>query len=250
MDRDIRDLNKTFASSSTPEILQWICREWRTELAMISSFQLTGLVLIHMLKTLRSLPDLYFIDTGFHFPETLDFVAKIESLWKLKVVRVRAEKDPQASSKNGAPPLYESDPDSCCRIHKVEPFRRVKIESGRTRWISALRRDQSPTRSNHRLFMRDDDGHIRVHPMIHWTREQIWEYVIRHRLPYHPHYDRGYTSIGCFPPVCTRRNGSTEDERAGRWSGRNKKECGLHLLVRNDQSVTEDTMGMEVKDAG
>lgn len=250
MDRDIRELNQTFVSSPTPEILQWICREWPSEPAMISSFQMTGLVLIHMLKTLHGLPDLYFIDTGFHFPETLDFVSKIESLWKLKVHRAWAEKDPRTSPENGAPPLYESDPDLCCRIHKVEPFRKIKIESGRKVWISALRRDQSPTRSNHRLFMRDDDGHIRIHPMIHWTREQVWEYVIRHRLPYHPHYDRGYTSIGCFPPGCTRRNASTEDERAGRWFGKTKKECGLHLLGRNDQAVPQDAAAVEVKDAG
>ena len=246
---EIQNLNRRYQAMPAERRIESFLSEFEPgDILLSSSFGTTSALLLHLFSVQDVRLPVYFIDTGFHFRETYNYREQLVSLLGLEIRDVvpDAEGHRRAESEH----LWWFNPDLCCRIHKVEPFRRVKVESGRTLWISALRRDQSPTRSNHRLFMRDEDGHIRVHPMIHWTRDQVWDYIIRHRLPYHPHYDRGYTSIGCFPPVCTRRNVSIKDERAGRWFGRNKKECGLHLFGRNDQTVPEDVAAMEVKDAG
>ena len=104
----------------------------------------------------------------------------------------------------------------------------LKKEIGLRNWISALRKDQSETRKDLAPVMTDGDGNLRIHPLAGWTRERVWDYIRDRRLPYHPLYDQGYSSIGCFPPCCTSKNGLEEDERAGRWPGREKTECGLH----------------------
>ena len=134
--------------------------------------------------------------------------------------------------------MYTKEVDLCFRINKIEPLKKLKKELGVSVWLSAVRRDQNKNRSRFSTFMLDKSGYIRVHPLIYWDREKIWQYIYSHKLPYHPLYDKGYTSIGCFPPVCTMENMSNGDERRGRWINTDKRECGLHLdLVKEEEEA-------------
>jgi phosphoadenosine phosphosulfate reductase len=127
--------------------------------------------------------------------------------------------------------LYKSNPDECCAIRKVEPTRRAI--SGLDAWIAGLRRDQSNPRSNIGILERYDheDGtpYVKVNPFCNWTRNQTWAYVVKNDVPYNELLDRGYKSIGCWP--CTRPVGTDADERAGRWEGQAKTECGIHTFA-------------------
>ncbi len=127
--------------------------------------------------------------------------------------------------------LYRKDPDLCCYINKVEPMQRAM--EGLRAWISGIHRDQSPARANTRILELTSQGVVRVHPMAAWTRRDVWQYIHDHNLPEHPLLAQGYLSIGCAP--CTRPIHEGEDERAGRWDGQEKTECGLHTLLREEQ---------------
>jgi phosphoadenosine phosphosulfate reductase len=126
------------------------------------------------------------------------------------------------------PDLWKRDPDLCCYLNKVLPMqtalRRCKA------WITGIRRDQSARRANARVVTCRDDGLVKINPLLTWTQQDVWRYIEFHDLPPHPLYGRGYRSIGCAP--CTRPVRSEESERAGRWSGTPKQECGLHTVFR------------------
>jgi phosphoadenosine phosphosulfate reductase len=170
----------------------------------------------------RSVP-VIFLDTGFHFPETLAFKTQFAERYQLNLIEMHPLNDPG--------PLYATDPDRCCNIRKVEPMRRAL--QGYDAWMTALRRDQSETRSALEVaeWHDSDDGRkLKVYPLLTWTQQDVWRYLYEHDVPYHPLLDQGYTSIGCWP--CTRRTAAGEDERAGRWSGTGKTECGLHTFTK------------------
>ncbi|MGQ0639933.1 MAG: phosphoadenylyl-sulfate reductase [Gemmatimonadaceae bacterium] len=206
------------------DVLAWALATFRGRIALSASFGGGGIVLAHMLSQAdRSVPIL-FLDTGFHFPETIDFSSRFAERYSLNVITLTPATAPQ--------PLYSSDPDRCCTLHKVAPMHRALKALEVVAWVSALRRDQSVTRSEIRVLEQDDlDGRelIRIHPLAAWSSSDVREYIRRHELPYHPLLDHGYTSIGCQP--CTRPTQLGEHERAGRWSGRAKTECGLHSFT-------------------
>jgi phosphoadenosine phosphosulfate reductase len=169
----------------------------------------------------KSVP-IYFLDTGFHFPQTLEFKERFTAQYGLNVIDLKPATDPG--------PLYETDPDRCCWIRKVEPMQRTL--PGFDAWVSALRADQAKTRSGIDVLEHHEaDGHVvvKVYPLAAWTRETVWHYIKENGIPYHPLHDAGFTSIGCWP--CTRATRPGEDERAGRWSGMGKTECGLHTFT-------------------
>jgi phosphoadenosine phosphosulfate reductase len=128
--------------------------------------------------------------------------------------------------------------DTCCQINKVEPLNRLKKKLNASAWISALRRDQNSSRADLNMFMMDKAGYIRIHPLIHWDNKKLWQYIYSQNLPFHPLYDQGYASIGCYPPSCTTRSISGGGERSGRWANTEKIECGLHLdLVEEEENA-------------
>jgi phosphoadenosine phosphosulfate reductase len=164
-----------------------------------------------------------FLDTGFHFPETYAFKDQFVKQYNLNLVEYHPATDPG--------PLYATDPDRCCAIRKVEPMQRAL--AGVDAWITALRRDQSETRSDVDLLeYHEVDGRplVKVLPLAHWGRTEVWQYILGHGIPYHPLLDQGYSSIGCWP--CTQRTLAGGDERSGRWSGTGKTECGLHTFTQ------------------
>jgi phosphoadenosine phosphosulfate reductase len=215
------------ADARPEEILAWALARFPGSIALTLSFGGPGVVLAHMLAAIDPSVPVVFIDTGFLFPETLAFKDAVAERYGLRVVTLRPDSDPG--------PLYQTDPDGCCAIRKVEPMRRAL--PAYDAWVSAIRRDQSATRRQAAVIERHlTDGHavVKVHPLATWTREDVRRYSADHGVPSHPLFDRGYTSIGCWP--CTRPTGPGEDERAGRWSGTGKTECGLHTFTtRSDE---------------
>lgn len=209
-------------------ILEW-ASSTIDRLAVATSFQSSGLVILHMIQTLRPDIPVLFLDTGFHFDETLAFKDSMTKMWDLNVVDLRGEHgSARRQAEIHGEALYQRDPDKCCFINKVEPLQRALQDYDG--WISGLRRDQSPMRSETPIveaqLLPSGDEVMKIHPLAHWTREDVATYVTEHSIPTHPLLENGFRSIGCQP--CTRAISDNEDERAGRWDGQAKTECGIH----------------------
>lgn len=211
-------------------ILRW-AKGTIDNLAIATSFQASGLVLLNMLHEVGIDLPLLFLNTGFHFPETLAFRDRCVERWGLSLVDLHGEHGtPERQAEIHGPELYKRDPNQCCAINKVEPLQKALEEFDG--WISGLRRDQSPMREDTPVveaqLLPSGNEVLKIHPLAHWTRPQVDEYLAEHQIPTHPLFERGFSSIGCWP--CTRAIKPGEDERAGRWEGSSKTECGIHLF--------------------
>jgi phosphoadenosine phosphosulfate reductase len=177
-------LNRKLSQMPAERILQWAGETFGEQLAVSSSFQTQSLPLLHLVT--RTLPDVpvLFLDTGFHFPETLAFRDRLVADWRLNLVVLRAERP--ASGVEGVP---HDNPDVCCQIHKVEPMRRA-MQAYRG-WISGIRRDQSEIRAAAQVLESTAPERFRIHPMLNWQQSDIDAYVARHGLPQHPLTERG-----------------------------------------------------------
>lgn len=204
--------------------VSWALETFPRRVALTVSFGGGGLVLAHIISRLDPSVPVLFLDTGFHFPETLAFKDAFVRRYGLKLIELTPLTDPG--------PLYETDPDRCCWIRKVEPLERALTRWGIEAWISAVRQDQGAPRASveivehHQIAGRPI---VKVFPLAYWTRDDVAGYLAAHDVPHHPLLDRGYPSIGCWP--CTRPTAPGESERAGRWSGTGKTECGLHTFT-------------------
>ncbi|NNF04338.1 MAG: phosphoadenylyl-sulfate reductase [Rhodothermales bacterium] len=216
-------LRRTCADASAPRLLEEAAGAFGEGIVASSSFQSQSVPLLHMIgRVCPSLP-VYFLDTGFHFPETLRFRDELAERFGLNVVTVRPSMDrPELFERVGSPP-WKTDPDRCCRINKIDPME--SILTGNSAWISGVRADQTAHRNNMERITAGDDGLVRIHPLLNWSARDVWRYVHDHDLPVHPLLGQGYLSIGCAP--CTRPP-SGPGERTGRWSSTTKTECGLH----------------------
>lgn len=218
----VREHAQAFRGAHPETIVSWAVDTFPGTAALTVSFGGGGVVLAHLISRIDRTVPVIFLDTGFHFPETLAFKERFVEQYGLNLVELRPLTDPG--------PLYQTDPDRCCWIRKVEPLERVLPRFDA--WISAVRQDQSATRSAvEPLEYHELDGRpiVKVFPLARWSRADVWRYIREHGVPYHPLLDRGYTSIGCWP--CTRATAPGEGERAGRWSGTGKTECGLHTFT-------------------
>ena len=194
---------------------------------LTSSFQAEDVTVLHMALQIRPGIPVLFLETGYHFPETLAYRDRIATEWNLNLVNIEPEQSvPEQESQFGI--LYQSAPDRCCGLRKVEPLFRA-LDSYTT-WVTGLRREQSKSRANlqpHEFF-KLPSGRIlaKLSPLAEWTTRDVWHYAEQHSIPLLPLYEKGYTSIGCAP--CTSLPFDSNDPRSGRWSGR-KLECGIHL---------------------
>jgi phosphoadenosine phosphosulfate reductase len=209
-------------------ILRW-ATSTIDRLAVATSFQSSGLVILHMIREFRPEVPVLFLDTGFHFDETLRFKNEVTERWNLNVVELRGEHgSAERQAEIYGPELFKREPDKCCFINKVEPLQRALDDYDG--WISGLRRDQSPLRAETPIveaqMLRSGEEVMKIHPLAHWSREDVTAYLAEHSIPTHPLLEQGFRSIGCRP--CTRAISDTEDERAGRWDGLTKTECGIH----------------------
>lgn len=221
---EIRRLAEEFENKSPQEILEWALNEYGDDIAMSSSFQTQSMPLLHMATRIK--PDLrvFFLDTGYHFWETLIFCVRVASDWNLNVVDLNRDSRWDVFVRQRLRNLPLDDPNLCCFIHKVQPMQ--KAVSGLRAWITGIRRDQTPERAGAKILELQDDGLLKVNPLLNWTKADVTHYIEEHHLPKHPLLDKGYRSIGCAP--CTIAIGDSDSERAGRWAGRGKTECGLH----------------------
>lgn len=213
------------------EVLSRAVARFRPRLAIGTSFGKDGLVLLdHLQRMGASLPVL-FLETGYHFPETLAFRDALVARWGLQVVNIRAPQTVEEQDREFGERLYARDPDLCCARRKVEPLRKELL--GYEAWITGVRRDQHAGRASVPLVEWQEldpgvRGVFKINPLASWSRERVEEYLVQRELPRHALWDQGYASIGCAP--CTRKLRPGEGERAGRWSGTGKIECGIHLM--------------------
>lgn len=201
----------------------------KLKLFVTSSFQTQSLPLLHMVSKIEADIEVFFIDTGYLFPQTYEFAREISTTLALRVKRVRSTISMKQQSGVNGHMLFSEDPDLCCRINKVQPLQEAYADYDV--WINGIRMDQSDTRSNRKRYETNIDGLIRLHPMLEWTSKHVYYYSQKHNLPKHPLDHKGYTSIGCLP--CTSSHCSVQpgNSRAGRWEGRKKTECGLHTQI-------------------
>ncbi|MBN1877594.1 MAG: phosphoadenylyl-sulfate reductase [Anaerolineae bacterium] len=231
---DIAQLNARFDPLTVPgkseEILTWAWEMFGDGadiplIATSSSFQTQSIPLLHLISQVCPQMPVIFIDTGFHFPETLTYRDELQARLKLNIVVIHPAITQGELLQRYGEALYRRDPDLCCYLNKVEPMQRALV--GRRAWISGVRRDQTENRRTMDVLMQQPSGLLKIHPMLNWTQHDIETYRQQHDLPAHPLYEKGYLSIGCLP--CTRPVFLSLDPRAGRWAESEKRECGLHL---------------------
>lgn len=235
---DLAAQNAVFETQSPQEILRWGWSTFGPDIALLSSFGTESSVLLHMISEVAPETKVLFLETGYHFPETLQYQKDLVKSLKLNLVELKAEMGREAFVKTYGDKLYETNPDRCCEINKVQPLQRALKDY--KAWISGIRRGQGPTRKNiHILEEYDNGGHLlyKLNPLANWTSKDAWQYMKEHHLPVHPLFEKGYTSIGCWP--CTRPVLPGEDDRAGRWAGRVKTECGIHTFMKPKENNEE-----------
>ena len=195
-------------------------------IALVSSFGAESVALLHLVSVVdRTLP-VIFMDTEMLFPETLAYQAEVaETLGLTDIRRITAPR-PALAVRDPAGTLHQTDPDACCAPRKTEPLEAAL--AGFDAWITGRKRFQGGTRASLDFFETDASGRIKVNPLAHWEKGDVRDYMIENRLPRHPLVARGYPSIGCTP--CTTPVAEGEDERAGRWRGTGKSECGIHFV--------------------
>ena len=213
-------------TASPYEILSWASNLFGDRLAIVTSFQPTGIATLHMMQSIAPRTPVLTLDTGLLFPETQDLMEALEARFDLDLRRVKPRQTTARQARDYGDRLWERNPDRCCHIRKTIPLRDALV--GFDAWITGLRRDQSPNRAATPVISRDArNASIKIAPFANWTEEAVWQYIRQHDLPYNPLHDIGYPSIGCW--TCTRAADEDDDLRSGRWSNQGKTECGIHL---------------------
>jgi phosphoadenosine phosphosulfate reductase len=196
------------------------------EIALATGFGTSGVVLMHMVAQLRPQTTVFYLQTDLLFPETMALRDRLSERLGIQFTEVHSGLSLEAQVEQHGPDLWAHNPDLCCHLRKVVPLRRYLID--KKAWITGLRRDQSAARANTPLVAWDAaNGLVKLNPLAGWTGKDIWRYLYINDLPYNELHDQGYPSVGCQP--CTRPVARGEDERAGRWAGWEKTECGIHL---------------------
>ncbi len=221
------DLNARYRHHAASAVLRHALSDPQVgRIALVSSFGAESVVLLHMLAVIDRTAPVLFIDTRMLFPETLDYqrqVADRLGLTDLRIIQARPE---DLARQDPGGDLHGSNPDACCTLRKTQPLERAL--DGFDAWITGRKRFQAGTRAALEFFEADIDGRLKVNPLAHWDKADVQDYMINNRLPRHPLVARGYPSIGCAP--CTSPVKPGEDERAGRWRGAAKEECGIHFV--------------------
>lgn len=230
---EVHDLATRFEAESTHDRLRWAWERFGASAAIGTSFQGAGLVTIHHALQAGCHVPVFTIDTQFLFPETIELKSRLEDYFGIEIEALRPAQSPEEQAAEHGPELWKRSPDLCCILRKVEPLQAKLTELNV--WITGLRRDQSDTRKKtgllelYKFDVLRDRYILKLNPVADWSREAIWAYIREHKIPYNPLLDRGFRSIGCMQ--CTRAVGEGESERAGRWTGFDKSECGLHTFL-------------------
>lgn len=214
-----------FDQAEAEELLAWATETYGAKIVLASSFGAEDVVLIDMLQKIAPKTPVFYLDTNKHFRETYETLDRLEEHYGTSFIKVSPLLTLEEQSAQHGDELWKSNPTTCCNIRKVEPL--TRILTNYEAWITGIRRDQAPTRANSKKVEWDEKfGLIKCNPLAAWTNEDVWAYIRKYEVIYNPLHDQHYPSIGCS--VCTRRVLPGEDPRAGRWSGFEKTECGLH----------------------
>jgi phosphoadenosine phosphosulfate reductase len=226
-------VSKQLRGESPQAILRWAVEQFHPRLTMATAFGAEGCCLIHMLAEIEPGVRIFNLETGYQFPETLELRERIKHRYGIEVELVRPELTVAEYEEEHGGPLYRIRPDQCCFDRKIVPLRRAVV--GYDAWVSAIRADQTAHRAAAGVVQWDPKfSLVKVNPLLGWTKREVWAFIMEHDVPYNPLHDRGYPSIGCWP--CTQAVADGADERAGRWAGSAKKECGLHVLEHQEGS--------------
>ncbi|MEM6427391.1 MAG: phosphoadenosine phosphosulfate reductase [Cyanobacteria bacterium P01_D01_bin.128] len=225
---DLARLNRRFETAEPLDILTWCVENIPEGLAQTSAFSILAVTDMLYRELSHSVP-VIFLDTLHHFPETLETVERARRVYDLDlhVYRAKGVNSRAAFAACYGDRLWESDVDRFHYLTKVEPLQRALTNVDVAAWVTGRRRDQSATRRYMPIFEADQEGRIKINPLANWTRKELWRYVYNHSVIYNPLHDQGYTSIGDQPLTTPVQPG--EDERAGRWRGTIKTECGIHV---------------------
>jgi phosphoadenosine phosphosulfate reductase len=230
----VEALAQSLAEAPLLEVLRWAASEFGSRAAVGTSFQGAGLVMLHHAFEAGLKLPVFTIDTGLLFPETVALKGRLEAFWGIHIESLEPEQTlEQQALEQGDAALWARRPDTCCTLRKVIPLQQ-RLETLSV-WITGVRREQSATREGADILERylfDPLGErylLKLNPMVAWSRKAIWDYIHAHGIPYNPLHDAGYRSIGCMP--CTKASGEGDSERAGRWTGFAKTECGIHTFL-------------------
>lgn len=215
-DAELSEISDDFESWSAEKIIEWAVDTFAPHLALTAS--MTDAVLIDLAVKVFPAIEVVFIDTGYHFPETLETVERVRQHYglNLRMMTVALQDEP----------LWQADPENCCSAVKVGQLDRAL--AGKAAWMSGLRRAEADSRVRAPIIARDLRGLIKINPIALWSDDEVQAYIAEHDVIVNPLLLDGYPSIGCQP--CTQRPSDPDDPRSGRWSGSTKTECGLHLM--------------------
>jgi phosphoadenosine phosphosulfate reductase len=222
-----------FESGALVDILRWTWENYGDRAAIGTSFQGAGLVVAHTAYEQGFRFPMFTIDTGLLFPETMELKGKLEARFGIEIESLHPEQTVEQQAEEHGPELWNRYPDLCCTMRKVIPLQNKlgKLDG----WITGLRRQQSDERGKTKILelykfdVLHDRRILKINPMCNWSRDGVREYLERHDIPVNPLLARGYRSIGCVP--CTRPISEGQNERAGRWTGFDKAECGIHTFL-------------------
>ncbi len=213
------------------EILAWAFATFGDRLGFMTALGYSGLVLMDFVRKRRPDMEIFTIDTGHLFPETIELRERLAREWGIRFTVLRPLMTTEQLEQIVGPDPWSTNPDLCCHYLKVEPL--LRVIHTRDAWLSAVRRDQSVTRADADVVEMDGRGTIKVQPMVSWTSERAWDYIRSQKIPYSPLHDRGYLSVGCVH--CTTPVKPGEHERSGRWNSQPKLECGIHTPKRSNR---------------
>jgi len=214
-DEELAELNGEFEHLPAPKIIQWAIDTFSPHLCMTASF--TDAVLIDLAVQIDPGIEVVFIDTGYHFPETLQTVEDVRRRYGLNLRMMTVARQSEE--------LWAADPENCCSAVKVGQLDRAL--AGKAAWMSGLRRAEATVRETAPIVVRDLRGLVKVNPIATWSDAQVQDYIATHDVAVNPLTQQGYLSIGCMP--CTSPVADGEHPRAGRWRDQDKTECGLHI---------------------
>ncbi|WP_198679273.1 phosphoadenylyl-sulfate reductase [Thermomonospora amylolytica] len=225
---DLRDVAESAAEAlkdaSALEIVRWAVATFGDRICLTSS--MSDAALVHLVSTVKPGIDVLFVDTGYHFAETIGTRDAVEAVYPVNVINVTPSRTVEEQEAALGPRLYGRNPDLCCHLRKVEPLGRAL--EGYMAWFSGIRREETASRRERRVIEWDGRrGMVKVNPILNWTQQEMDDYISDNGILVNPLHHDGYPSIGCAP--CTRRVAPGEDPRSGRWAGLGKSECGIHL---------------------
>jgi phosphoadenosine phosphosulfate reductase len=223
----VATLNARYRHHSATAVLEHALKDDDLgQVALVSSFGAESVVLLHLVSVVAPETPVLFIDTRMLFPETLEYQRQVAEMLHLCDVRTIRAAHPRVQFEDPDGTLHQFNTDACCNVRKVEPLERALAPFDG--WITGRKRFQGHGREDVPFFEAEGETRIKVNPLAFWGKEDVADYMVNNRLPRHPLVAKGYPSIGCAP--CTSPVAAGEDERAGRWRGTAKVECGIHFI--------------------